>query len=125
MISIFISALTTGFVSATISYDYDTDPMKRAQSPNFYGYIPDVASQRSWTFVCMTLNSALLVVLKSIAAAFLLVSKQGHLFWYYMAGDMGLYLAFKTIRRDFHYWCDCPRATPSSPSLTNLPPGCP
>ena len=37
--SVVVSALTTGFACGTISYDYDTDPVGRTQSPNFYGYM--------------------------------------------------------------------------------------
>ena len=64
-VSFFVSILTTAFVSAQISYgksfdsktncftstiiyltlsclsDFDTDPMKRAMNPEFYGYVPD------------------------------------------------------------------------------------
>ena len=44
-LSLAVSALTTGFSSATISYDFDTDPVKRKMSPGFYGYIPAKASK--------------------------------------------------------------------------------
>ncbi|GMH65348.1 hypothetical protein TL16_g04176 [Triparma laevis f. inornata] len=40
-LSLAVSILTTGFVSATLSYDWDTDPKKRAAMPNYYGYVPD------------------------------------------------------------------------------------
>ena len=36
-VSLIISALTTGFISATISYDWDTDPEKRKTSPGKLG----------------------------------------------------------------------------------------
>ena len=45
--SLAISALTTGFTSATISYDMDTDAMQRKHNPEFYGYIPDSAKTRA------------------------------------------------------------------------------
>ena len=32
-----VSILTTGFVSETLSYDFDTDPKRRAFNPEFYG----------------------------------------------------------------------------------------
>jgi len=31
----------TGYASATLTYDYDTDPEKRKEALDFYGYIPD------------------------------------------------------------------------------------
>ena len=36
-VSIVVSALATGFSSATISLDFDTDPAKRKETPSFYG----------------------------------------------------------------------------------------
>ncbi|GMH63534.1 hypothetical protein TrLO_g16001 [Triparma laevis f. longispina] len=44
--SILVSLLTSGFVSATVSYDKDTDPNGRAFNPDFYGYVPDDARKR-------------------------------------------------------------------------------
>ena len=44
--SILISALTTGFTSAVISYDLDVDVPKRNVQARFYGYIPDDNTKR-------------------------------------------------------------------------------
>jgi hypothetical protein len=41
MFSLAISTLTTGFVSATISYDFDTNPSNRVARSEFYGYVND------------------------------------------------------------------------------------
>lgn len=38
-VSLIISALTTGFISATISYDWDTDPDKKKTSPGKLGRV--------------------------------------------------------------------------------------
>jgi len=62
--SITMSALTTGFTSASISYDYDTNPTERKSQPEFYGYVPNKASSRSVIFFPMTLNSALLLLVR-------------------------------------------------------------
>ena len=45
--SLAVSALTTGFISASISFDWDTDPEKRIANPDFYGYIPNSATRRA------------------------------------------------------------------------------
>ena len=45
--SLLVSALTTGFISASISFDWDTDPEKRINNPDFYGYIPNNATRRA------------------------------------------------------------------------------
>ena len=101
--SVVISALTTGFASGTISYDYDTDPENRKKSPDFYGYIPDEGIARLLLLVFMTLNGALLLVVRAFSAALLMLVNKRYLA-IYMAGDMALYLLQKVARGDFHYW---------------------
>ena len=46
-VSLAISALTTGFISASISYDWDTDVKRRELTPEFYGYVPNHAKKRA------------------------------------------------------------------------------
>ena len=53
--SLAVSAVTTGFASATVSYDFDTDPERRKVASYFYGYIPAKASKRTLVFVSMLL----------------------------------------------------------------------
>ncbi|GMI42621.1 hypothetical protein TeGR_g4453 [Tetraparma gracilis] len=45
--SIVVSAITTGMGSASISYDFDSDPEKRRSLPSFYGYLPDEGNKRT------------------------------------------------------------------------------
>ena len=101
--SVVVSALTTGFSSATIAYDADTDPAGRKQTPDFYGYIPDEGIARPLLLVCMTLNSALLLLVRAFSAAMLMLVSKRYLVMY-MAGDMALYLLQKVARGDFHWW---------------------
>ena len=51
----------------------------------------------------MTLNSALLVVVRAFSAAMLMFVNKRYLA-IYMAGDMALYLLQKVARGDIHYW---------------------
>jgi len=37
LLSIGISALTTGYTSAMMAFDYDVDPYRRITQPSFYG----------------------------------------------------------------------------------------
>ena len=69
--SIIVSACTTGFTAATISFDFDVNPQRRRDEPAFYGYIPDSAGRRTAIFFCMIMNSALLLLLRSISTALL------------------------------------------------------
>ena len=71
--SIIMSACTTGFTAATISFDIDVSPEYRRQEPEFYGYIPDSAGRRTAIFFCMIMNGALLLLLRSLSTALLLM----------------------------------------------------
>jgi hypothetical protein len=129
VLSIVVSAITTGMGSASISCackflplaqhqipsdsslpslrahadDYDSDPEKRRKLPNFYGYLPDEGNKRTIMYVCMVLNSALLLLLRSIGAALLMLADT-KIFVAYMAGDQLLYLLLKRVRGDFLHW---------------------
>jgi hypothetical protein len=60
-------------------------------------------SLRPRRYVCMLINSALLLLVRCIGAA-LLVAADKRLFFAYTAGDHLLYLLQKLVRRDFLYW---------------------
>jgi hypothetical protein len=100
--SIVISAMTAGASSATISFDYDTNPIKRKNSPDFYGYIP-VSGARTAIFGCMFMNGTLLLLVKCFGCALLLITNKSF-FILYMTGNTGLYLLQKVARSDFPYW---------------------
>jgi hypothetical protein len=101
--SLSVSALTTGFASASISYDFDTDPVKREQVPDFYGYIPANPTKRSIIFASMTFFSACMLLIRSttIVVLWLLGGRWVSL---YVGADLLLYLLVKILRGDFWYW---------------------
>jgi hypothetical protein len=101
--SLTVSALTTGFASATFSYDFDTDPTKREQAPDFYGYIPAKASKRSLVFVSMVLITAGMLLIRCMTIV-LLGQLGGTWVAFYIGVDLGLYLIVKVLRGDFWYW---------------------
>ncbi|GMI37358.1 hypothetical protein TeGR_g5104 [Tetraparma gracilis] len=101
--SIIMSACTTGFTAATISFDFDVGPQRRRDEPDFYGYIPDSAGRRTAIFFCMIMNGALLLLLRSLSTALLLIV-DGRLVLYYYLGDHVSYLAYKIARRDLYHW---------------------
>jgi hypothetical protein len=102
-VSLIVSALTTGYASATISYDWDTDPVKRVQVPDFYGYVPANPTKRSIIFVAMMFFSSCMLVIRcmTIVVLGLLGSRWVAL---YVGADLGLYLFVKILREDFWYW---------------------
>ena len=100
--SIIISAAAAGYTSASISFDLDVNPLKRKESPSFYGYIPD-GLDRSVIFLAMMCNSSLLLLIRSISSA-LLLTVDSNLLLMYMVLDVSFYLFQKILRRDLHHW---------------------
>lgn len=103
-ISLIISLLTTGFVSASISYDLDTNPQKRLIKPDFYGFVPDSARRRAAMFLNMILISGLLVLLKSGFLVCLGALGGMRYVWYFLGADILIYLGYKAIRGDLTYF---------------------
>jgi len=105
LLSIGISAMTTGFTSAMISFDKDIDVKGRRAQPIFYGYIPDDNGLRARCFVLMTLMSALLNLSRSVGIAFLAASSNRKvLLASFLGGEFVLYFLTKFARGDFIYW---------------------
>jgi len=102
-VSIGISCLTTGFTSAMIAFDCDVDVIRRKNQPKFYGYIPNDNSLRGRCFILMTLMSSLHNLSRSLGCA-LLAFSGAEMALPFIGGEIGLYLVFKIIRQDFHYW---------------------
>jgi hypothetical protein len=102
-ISLSISAMTTGYASATISYDFDTDPVRREQVPDFYGYVPANPTKRSIIFVLMMLFSAGMLIIRCMTIV-VLGLLGGNWVSLYVGADLGLYLIVKVLRGDFWYW---------------------
>jgi len=101
LLSIAISALTTGYSSAMISFDIDIDVKKRKNCPSFYGYIPDDNGLRTRTFVLMTLISALHNLSRSVGCALLVVVGGGRLLMSFVGSEMGFFFLWKIARREF------------------------
>jgi hypothetical protein len=102
-VSLSVSALTTGYASAIISYDFDTDPVKREQVPDFYGYVPANPTKRSIIFVSMALFSASMLVIRCMTIV-VLGLLGGRWVSLYIGADLALYLLMKILREDFWYW---------------------
>ena len=101
LLSIAISALTTGYASAMISFDCDVAVKTRKNFPSFYGYIPDDNGLRTRTFVLMTLISALHNLSRSVGCALLVVAGGGRLLMSFVGVELGLFYLWKIARREF------------------------
>jgi hypothetical protein len=102
--SLLISALSTGYSSATITWDYDTSNQRRRDEPEFYGMIPD-GVRGNVVFLCMILNSALLLLVRSLSYAMLMLVNPAYVL-YYALGDTAFFLLQKAARGDFKYFAN-------------------
>jgi len=132
-LSLGASALSAGFISATISCelhgditdsslfssssplshpriiisildDYDTDPTHRQETPSFYGYIPASAKKRTVVFISMILVSAMLLIVRCLTIVLLGLGGGKTMAMGFIFADLGLFILVKVIRMDFWYW---------------------
>ena len=93
----------TGLTSAMIAYDMDTDQPHRDVQPKFYGYIKNESHQKGRTFLLMTVISTLHNLSRSLGYAILAVVDL-NLALSFFVGEVGAYLLYKIVRRDFYWW---------------------
>ena len=91
----------TGLTSAMIAYDVDTDKKQRQKNQKFFGYIKD--GRRGWTFLLMTLISTIHNLIRSLGYAILAVVDL-NLALRFFVGEVGAFLLYKLLRRDFYFW---------------------
>ena len=103
MLSLVVSLLTVGFTGTQISYDFDTEPLGRAQKPDFYGYIPDAGGTRLLLFSTMIVQSAVMLAIRALGIIILAFISMRYLI-IFIAVDMLIYMWLKVIRDDFFYW---------------------
>mmetsp|Transcript_14619 Transcript_14619/g.29983 ORF Transcript_14619/g.29983 Transcript_14619/m.29983 type:complete len:1930 (-) Transcript_14619:32-5821(-) len=102
-ISLAVSLIATGFIGATVSYDYDTDPKKRESAPEFYGYVPSHPTKRTIVYASLLAFSAGMLLIRCFTIVLLgLISSKWVFF--YIGADLGLYLTVKMLRADFFHW---------------------
>ena len=103
------SCCSIAFTSASISFDWDTSPTKRKETPNYYGYVKDSPGSRTLTFLCL-LSLAFFHVASKFFALALLASIDKAWVTFYLCGDMIVYLTYKVARGDLRYGLNLPNA---------------
>ena len=104
LVSIGISALTTGYTSAMIAFDIDVDEVRRRNQPRMYGYVPNDHKWRGRCFVLMTMIGGLHNVSRSVGVSLLALTGGGRLVIAFVGGGMGLYLLFKIASNNFWWY---------------------
>jgi len=102
LVSIGLSALTTGYAAAILSFSMDVDAVNRKKQPTFYGYVPEYQHLRSRCFNLMTIICTLHNACRCLGCALLAASFTNTSSTFYCLGaEMGIYLVYKISRRDF------------------------
>ena len=107
LLSILASALSAGFTSAMISFDFDTSSHHRRLSPEFYGYLPDQHGDRKRCFNLLVASSVSIILSRSTGVA-LLAATDPTVASIFVLGELGLYFAYKIQRGDFLYFLEAP-----------------
>ena len=101
--SIVISSLTTGYTSAMLSFDMDTDTPHRRLQKRFYGYIKSNHRNRGNVFILLMVMATLHNFSRSLGCALLAVSNPNALL-FFLGGEHLLYITYRLCRRDFINW---------------------
>ncbi|GMI58148.1 hypothetical protein TeGR_g1628, partial [Tetraparma gracilis] len=103
--SILISAGSAALISTCTTYDMDTSPVKRKESPAIYGIVPDHGRTRA--FFSMFFISFLQIMARALTCALLGVTNATWLMTYLLA-DAGIFITYKSARRDLVYFVCMP-----------------
>ncbi|GMH72353.1 hypothetical protein TrST_g13245 [Triparma strigata] len=104
LLSLSSSILTTAFISAQITYDWDTDDKKRRFNPRFYGFMPRRLYEQIIVGALLLLMSMFNLMIRSTSCVLIGMSFGVHMVVLVLGGELLMYLMFKVVRRDFDYW---------------------
>jgi hypothetical protein len=98
LVSLLMSAASTGYTSATTAYDFDTSIARRRASPYLYGMVPNEG--RGFVFFLMFVLSTLQMVSKVFSIALLSLTNSTWLvIW--LVSDLALFFLYKMATGDF------------------------
>jgi hypothetical protein len=101
VVSVGLSCVSTAFTASNLVYDFDTDPMRRKRTPEFYGYIPD--TKRASVFALLFLYHTAWSLGKTFSMAVLAQTNWVWLVVYLLSDHCGLIL-YKLARGDLIYY---------------------
>jgi hypothetical protein len=100
---VFVSALTTGFLSASIVYDMDTSPQFRKEQPVWFGMFADSSMRRGASFFSLMVIGTLMLIARSLAYALLLTTRLKFAVYFFF-GEIAFYFLQKALRNDLWFW---------------------
>ena len=103
VLSVFISIFSIAFCSTTICFDFDLDPKRRINSPDFYGYVPNNNGGRNYVFITMFLFTVSHIAVRILGVVLLAVISSTWIATV-LGSDLLFFFVFKILRDDFRYW---------------------
>ena len=107
--SVATACCSIAFTSASISFDWDTSPTKRKETPNFYGFVKDAPGSRTLTFLCLFMLAFFQVASKFFAIALLATINKAWVI-FYLWGDMAVYMTYRAARGDLRVFLNLPNS---------------
>jgi len=103
VVSLTSSILTTAFISAQISHEWDASEEQRRKDPAFYGYLPSSLKWRGFTLLQLFLIAALNLAIRALSFV-ILAQRSTFTVMIVFGGELALYFVVKILRGDFQYW---------------------
>ena len=100
VVSLTSSILTSAFISAQLSHEWDASEENRQIQPAFYGYLPSGLKQRGFTLLQLFLVATFNLVIRALS--FVILSQRGtSTVMIVFGGELALYFVVKILRGDF------------------------
>jgi hypothetical protein len=103
IVSIVISWIVTAHKTTSLTFDVDTDRVRRKLSPEFYGFIPSSLARRRMVHACLFMLILAHLVERTAALTLLFVTRRAWL-GALLGTEMGVYLLYKALRSDLTVW---------------------
>jgi len=104
LLSLFSSVSAAAFLSALISYGWDTDKDCRHLASCFYGYVPDPKMRRVTVFLSLFFLSLFNLFVRAFACVLFFLHHGFKTVVAILLSELLLYFCTKIVRGDFAYW---------------------
>mmetsp|Transcript_31169 Transcript_31169/g.61756 ORF Transcript_31169/g.61756 Transcript_31169/m.61756 type:complete len:492 (+) Transcript_31169:103-1578(+) len=103
VLSLSSSILTSAFISAQLSHEWDASEDQRKQEPGFYGYLPESMKRRLFALFNLLLMAAFNLIIRT-ASLVIISQKSVYTAFAVYGGELALFFLVKKARGDFTSW---------------------
>ena len=100
VVSLTSSILTSAFISAQLSHEWDASEENRQHEPAFYWYLPSGLKQRGFTILQLFLIATFNLVIRALSFVSLAQRSTSAVMMVF-GGELALYFLVKILRGDF------------------------